>query len=180
MVRSRLGPKQVSERRLCRVLGQSRSTQRYHRRKPDDDRRLIELPFLTDGRSAEMAEASLPASMRGVRGDLTTVRHGELLSFLAEQALVRSVELPPILETTPAESGSSLGSATMTAPAAGVDYPTVAIICPSSCANALLSQNVCDGDGGCVAMSSAPCPSNFGCGQGACNTTCGTSAMVPA
>jgi putative transposase len=42
MVRSRLGPKQVSQRRLCRVLGQSRSTQRYHRRKPDDDRRLIE------------------------------------------------------------------------------------------------------------------------------------------
>ena len=42
MVRSRLGPKQVSERRLCRVLGQSRSTQRYRRRKPDDDRRLID------------------------------------------------------------------------------------------------------------------------------------------
>ena len=42
VVRSRLGPKQVSERRLCRVLGQSRSTQRYRRRKPDDDRRLIE------------------------------------------------------------------------------------------------------------------------------------------
>jgi transposase InsO family protein len=41
-VRSRLGPKQVSERRLCRVLGQSRSTQRYLRKKPDDDRRLIE------------------------------------------------------------------------------------------------------------------------------------------
>jgi putative transposase len=42
VVRSRLGPNQVSQRRLCRVLGQSRSTQRYHRRKPDDDRRLIE------------------------------------------------------------------------------------------------------------------------------------------
>jgi len=42
MVRSRLGPKPISERRLCRVLGQSRSTQRYRRRKPDEDRRLIE------------------------------------------------------------------------------------------------------------------------------------------
>jgi transposase InsO family protein len=42
VVRSCLGPNQVSQRRLCRVLGQSRSTQRYHRRKPDDDRRLIE------------------------------------------------------------------------------------------------------------------------------------------
>jgi len=37
-----LGPKPISERRLCRVLGQSRSTQRYRRRKPDDDRRLID------------------------------------------------------------------------------------------------------------------------------------------
>jgi putative transposase len=42
MVRSRLGRNSVSERRICRVLGQSRSTQRYHCRKPNDDRRLIE------------------------------------------------------------------------------------------------------------------------------------------
>ena len=42
VVRSRLGPKPISERRICRVLGQSRSTQRYRRRKPDEDRRLIE------------------------------------------------------------------------------------------------------------------------------------------
>ena len=42
MVRRRLGPQQVSERRICRVLGQSRSTQRYRRRQPDDDRRLID------------------------------------------------------------------------------------------------------------------------------------------
>ena len=42
MVRNRLGPNTVSERRICRVLGQSRSTQRYVRRRPDDDRRLIE------------------------------------------------------------------------------------------------------------------------------------------
>jgi putative transposase len=41
-VRSRLGPQQVSERRLCRVLGQSRSTQRYLHKKPDDDRLLID------------------------------------------------------------------------------------------------------------------------------------------
>jgi transposase InsO family protein len=41
-VRRRLGPKQLSERRVCRVLGQARSTQRYLRKKPDDDRRLID------------------------------------------------------------------------------------------------------------------------------------------
>jgi hypothetical protein len=34
-----LGLKQVSERRICRVLGQSRSTPRYRHRKLDGDRR---------------------------------------------------------------------------------------------------------------------------------------------
>jgi hypothetical protein len=55
-----------------------------------DNRRLVELPFLADGRSAVMAEASLPSATRGVRGDLTISRHAELLTFLAEQVLVRS------------------------------------------------------------------------------------------
>lgn len=41
-VRSRLGLRPISERRICRVLGQSRSTQRYRRRKPDEDCRLID------------------------------------------------------------------------------------------------------------------------------------------
>lgn len=93
-----------------------------------DDRRLIELPFLADGRAAEMSETALPPTMRGVRGDLTVTRHGELLGFLAEQALVRSVELPPVLETTPAFRGSSLGKAAMKGPASGVEYPAIGII----------------------------------------------------
>lgn len=93
-----------------------------------DDRRLIEIPFSDDGRSAVMAEASLPASMRGVRADLNVTRHGELLAFLAEQSLVRSVELPPTLETTPASGGANLGKFSVPDPAVGVDYPTVAII----------------------------------------------------
>ena len=32
----------VSERRACRVLGQSRATQRYRARPPDDEARLVE------------------------------------------------------------------------------------------------------------------------------------------
>ena len=94
----------------------------------DQTRRLIDLPFLVDGSSADMSEASLPTEMRGARGDLTVSRHGELLAFLAEQALVRSVELPPILETTPAMGGAALGPTTLPAPVTGVDYPVVAII----------------------------------------------------
>ena len=93
-----------------------------------DTRRLIELPFLVDGRAAVMAEASLPSTMRGVRGDLSPARHAELLAFFAEQVLVRSVELPPMLETTPASGGANLGKFSVAEPAAGVDYPTIAII----------------------------------------------------
>ena len=93
-----------------------------------DGRRLIELPFTGDGRSMVMDEASLPAGMRGVRADLSVARHGELLALLAEQSLVRSVELPPMLETTPASGGANLGKFSVSAPAAGVDYPTLAII----------------------------------------------------
>jgi hypothetical protein len=44
MVRSRLGPNRVSERRICRVLSQSRSTQRYVRRQPGDNLLNLRLP----------------------------------------------------------------------------------------------------------------------------------------
>ena len=90
--------------------------------------RLIELPFLADGRTAEMAEASLPQMMRGVHGDLTIQRHSELLSFLAEQALVRSIELPLILETQPSAGGATAGPVKLEEPIANIDYPVVAII----------------------------------------------------
>ncbi len=56
-------------------------------------------------------------------------------------------------------------------------YPNRAITCPSSCTSAMLSQNTCNGDGGCVAVTSAPCPGNFGCDhQGACNSICSSAA----
>ena len=66
--------------------------------------------------------------MRGVRADLNVTRHADLLAFLAEQSLVRSVELPPMLETTPASGGANLGKVSVNIPVTGVDYPTVAII----------------------------------------------------
>ena len=40
-VRRRLGPAKVSERRVCKVLGQSRSTQRYVKRRPADEAKLL-------------------------------------------------------------------------------------------------------------------------------------------
>ncbi|MDR3727445.1 MAG: S8 family serine peptidase [Terracidiphilus sp.] len=94
----------------------------------DKKQRFIDLPFLVDGRAAEMSEASLPSGMRGGSSDLSPSRHAELLGFLAEQALVRSVELPPVLETTPMVGGATLGSVAIPEPAKSVDYPVVAII----------------------------------------------------
>ena len=40
-VRRSLGPAKVSERRACQVLGQSRSTQRYVKRPPTDEAKLL-------------------------------------------------------------------------------------------------------------------------------------------
>ena len=40
-VRRRLGPEKISERRACQVLGQSRSTQRYVKRRPADEAKLL-------------------------------------------------------------------------------------------------------------------------------------------
>ena len=40
-VRRRLGPDRVSERRVCRVLGQPRGTQRYVKRRPMDEQQLL-------------------------------------------------------------------------------------------------------------------------------------------
>lgn len=94
----------------------------------NQQQRLIDLPFLVDGRTAEISEASLTLPMRSARPDFTLSRHTELLAFLGEQGLVRSVELPPILETTPSVTGANLGMAKMQKPAPSVDYPVVGII----------------------------------------------------
>jgi hypothetical protein len=106
----------------------------------DPRRRLIELPFLADGRAAEVAEASLPARMRGQPVDLSLPRHTELLAFLSAQTLVRSVELPPLLETAPETGEYDPRPIAVPAPAPGVDYPTVAIIDGGVATNAQLDS----------------------------------------
>lgn len=90
--------------------------------------RLIDLPFLPDGRPAEMAEAPLPTEMHGQRADLSIDRHRELLAFLSEQTLVRSIELPAVLETAPMDSERGPSSVSIPPPTQNVDYPIVAIV----------------------------------------------------
>lgn len=94
----------------------------------DTSERLIDLPFSEDGRSTFISEASLPVTMKGVRADLSVARHADALRILSEQSLVRSIELPPILETTPATMGAKEGRMNVPPPAADGDYPVVAII----------------------------------------------------
>jgi len=93
-----------------------------------ENQRLIELPFGDDGRSALISESSFPVEMKGYRPEFSARRHGELLSLLSEAVLVRSIDLPPILETTPSMSGTTLGVATIPEPKVNVDYPTVGVI----------------------------------------------------
>lgn len=90
--------------------------------------RLIDLPFDVSGSPAEISEASLPETFRHREVDLDVGRHHELLTFLAEQSLVRSVSLPPVLETTPSAAGHVVGPATLVAPVPNVSYPVVGII----------------------------------------------------
>lgn len=90
--------------------------------------RLVELPFNADGTPAEISESTLPDSFRQPEVDLDVARHHALLTFLAEQSLVRSVDLPPVLETTPASAGHVLGQAVIPAPVADASYPVVGII----------------------------------------------------
>ena len=90
--------------------------------------RQIELPFLTDGRPLEMSESGLATGMRGAQVDTSLARHTELLALLAAQALVRSVELPPVLETAPEANSLRLSAVNIPPPSDNGDYPVVAII----------------------------------------------------
>ena len=77
---------------------------------------------------AEKGETRLPVSTERSAGrDLTLARHGTLLAFLAEQSLVRTVELPPIIETAPSATLRGKGDAVVPPPPDG-DHPVVGII----------------------------------------------------
>jgi hypothetical protein len=63
--------------------------------------RHIVFPFSADGSLLEINETKMLEAIENITPDLAINRHDELLSLLASQPLVRNIELPPILETTP-------------------------------------------------------------------------------
>lgn len=93
-----------------------------------EDARQIELPFLSDGRSAEMSEMSLSRSIRASKPDRSVARHSLLLEALASQPLVRSIELPPVLETAPLGGSLRSHATSVPKPSPGLDYPVVAVV----------------------------------------------------
>jgi hypothetical protein len=93
-----------------------------------ENQRQIELPFLADGRASEMSESSLTESIRRSHADMSLSRHTELLNVLASQSLVRSIELPPTLETAPTTNKPPTRAASFSPPTGSSPYPVVGVI----------------------------------------------------
>lgn len=93
-----------------------------------EDQRQIDLPFLPDGRASEMSESSLTRGIRESHADRSLPRHTNLLNILAAQSLVRSIELPPILETAPTTTKGATAPSTVLAPSDNGAYPVVGVV----------------------------------------------------
>jgi hypothetical protein len=86
---------------------------------------FVALPYDAHSSSAVPVSA-VPRDSVGRSDDVDL--HKRLLGILAEQALVRRVELPPIVEAAPADFGAVDTEASLSPPRAGVNYPVVGII----------------------------------------------------
>lgn len=87
---------------------------------------LVALPFNSDGQPARSA---VPMSTDADdEPDFSVDRHRLLLSILSEQSLVRSVELPPLVEASPLSEPTAGISVTVPRPKPEVEYPVVGII----------------------------------------------------
>ena len=87
----------------------------------------IELPFLSEGTAVDLREGR-PMLGRAAERDLTPQHHQALLNLLAEQTLVRSVDLPPLVEAAPAAVATGVARPTVSPPAPNGRYPVVGII----------------------------------------------------
>lgn len=86
----------------------------------------VELPF--DVRPGAIALDPPGRARRPVGYAADIEMHHALLATLSEQALVRRVELPPLVEASPADSGGTFIEAKLAQPVSDVNYPVVGII----------------------------------------------------
>lgn len=86
----------------------------------------VALPFNPDGQP-QQATGNVERRESGER-DLSVSRHQKLLTLLSEQSLVRSIELPPLIEAAPAATSPISGLQPISAPQQNTDYPVVGII----------------------------------------------------
>ena len=115
----------------------------------DADVRLIDLPFSSVGTGAIQAteQGRSPALERQV--NLNEADHQRLLRTLSEQSLVRSVELPPVVEAAPASVAAVAQPAAFPGPPQDSSLPVVGIIDGGVAAIPALTP-WCVGDAGLV------------------------------
>lgn len=93
-----------------------------------DDRSAIALPFYPDGRPAQATGAPMAERDTVPERDLSVTRHQRLVDVLSEQSLVRSIDLPPLIEASPVAAAPHPLSQPFPRPRDGIDYPVVGII----------------------------------------------------
>lgn len=117
------------------------------------DKRIqdIRLPF--DERPIAVRDSALVSAPSRADGslDLQPEHHQAFLELVSEQALIRSVDLPPFVEAAPAATSTIVASPTVSTPIAARSYPTVGIIDGGVAATPELIP-WCAGDAGLVAV----------------------------
>ena len=113
----------------------------------------VALPFNPDGQpQIATGQVGRRDDVGPVELDLSTSRHQKFLTLLSEQSLVRSIELPPLIEAAPASTSPVGAAQTIQPPQQGSDYPVVGIIDGGAASIPSLSP-WCVGDAGLVPVS---------------------------
>ena len=117
----------------------------------DSSTHLVDLPFGATGTPA--MQATEQGRVRTPLGalNLNEADHQAFLDLLSEQALVRSVELPPIVEAAPASVAASTVSPSLPAPTGSTIYPVVGII-DGGVASIPALRPWCIGDAGLIPL----------------------------
>lgn len=112
----------------------------------------IALPFASEGQALFVDEDASPGRPVRRERDLSVAHHQAILNVLAEQALVRHVDLPPLIEAAPAARSSEAPCPAVSKPKPTGSYPVVGIVDGGVAAIPALVP-WCVGDAGIVPVS---------------------------